>query len=519
MSVSCQEMKRIEAQAIAAGAPVEALMEQAGEQMARAIAQFQPVPGECAVFYGKGHNGGDALVAARHLRREGWVIQLHQVYPYAELAPLTRQKLDELKASLDAQPGEAWVHGPRIALDGLLGIGATHGRGPSGGTALHEPVLSAAREINRLARAENATVFALDVPTGLDADTGEADPETVNAHFTLCVGFVKHGLLADAALTRVGRLAVMPIPAFAPYANAASVRETAATPATLSHLVPTRPFGTHKGHCGRVGIVAGSRGFAGAAIMAANAAVRAGAGLVTLCVTPDIYAPVAAAAMPEVMVMPLDCYLAVLERPFDALAIGPGLGRENAGDAQDILAVCEYFKGPMVIDADALNLLAAGPMETLHRALGPRLLTPHPGEMARLFPESERLTRLETARRFLEAHAGHPAPLTLLLKGSRTLVAELGTDNEGDPRISYNTTGHPGMATGGMGDVLTGTCAALLGQHLSPFDAARLGAWVCGRAAELALSHGGQSQESLAATDLLGFMGRAFNGLRSGTTF
>ena len=523
MSVSCQEMKRIEAQAIAAGAPVEALMEQAGEQMARAVTQFQPVPGECTVFYGKGHNGGDALVAARHLQREGWGIRLHLAYPEPELAPLTRKKLGELTAQL-REPSNACSQGPRIALDGLLGIGATHGRAPGGGTALHEPVLSAAREINRLAREENATVFALDVPTGLDADTGEADPETVSAHFTLCVGFVKHGLLADTALAHVGRLAVMPIPVFAPYANADSLsaHETAATPAALSHLVPARPFDTHKGHCGRVGIIAGSRGFAGAAIMAANAAVRAGAGLVTLCVTPDIYAPVAAAAMPEVMVTPLDCYLAVLERPFDTLdtlAIGPGLGHENEGDAQDILAVCEYFKGPMVIDADALNLLAAGHTETLQRALGPRLLTPHPGEMARLFPESERLTRLKTARRFLELHAKAHAPLTLLLKGSRTLVAELGEEGENSLRTSYNTTGHPGMASGGMGDVLTGTCAALLGQHLAPFDAARLGAWVCGRAAELALSHGGQSQESLAATDLLSYMGRAFNSLRLGNTF
>lgn len=507
MSVSCQEMKRIEREAIAAGASVEALMEEAGEQMARAVGQFYPTPGECRVFYGKGHNGGDALVAARHLLGADWRVKLQAVYPEAELAPLTRQKLGEFMAAHGhAAPPAAC--GSRVLLDGLLGIGAAPQRAPGQSSGLREPVLSAVREINRQRREEGAIVVALDVSTGLDADTGEADPEAVTADFTFCVGFVKRGLLADGALACVGRLAVMPIAEFAPYAADLPRRETAATPAELSPLAPPRPFAFHKGDCGRVGIVAGSRGFAGAAIMAANAAVRAGAGLVSLFITPDIYAPVAASAMPEVMVTPLDCYLAVLERPLDALAIGPGLGRDDAGD---ILAVCEYFKGPMVVDADALNLMAAGHMETLHRALGPRLLTPHPGEMARLFPESARLTRRETAERFLATHAGD-RDITLLLKGSRTLVARRAGERL---CISYNTTGHPGMATGGMGDILTGTCAALLGQHLPPFDAARLGAWLCGRAAELALFNGGQSQESLAATDLPGHMGRAFRSLRS----
>ncbi len=509
MSVTCQEMKRIEEAAFAAGASAEALMEQAGEEMARAIMQFFPIPGECRVFFGKGHNGGDALVAARHLLHQGWMVKVQKTFPEGELAPLTRKKLGEFIATSRetcfAAPSSSY--GPRILLDGLLGIGAIHRRGEPEGSGLREPILSAARELNRQRREEGALVFALDVPTGLDADTGEADPDTVQAHFTLCVAFAKRGLLADSALPSVGRLAVLPLPALEAHARFVSPLETVATPETLRSLLPVRPYDAHKGMFGRVGIVAGSRGFAGAAIMAANAAVRGGAGLVTLFVTPDIYAPVAAAAMPEVMVTPVDCYLAVLERPFDALAIGPGLGRE---DAEDVLAVCEYFTGPMVIDADALNDLA-GHMETLHRARGPRLLTPHPGEMARLFPEGAGLTRRETAERFLETHAGGEADVTLLLKGSRTLVARRTPEGL---RTSYNTTGNPGMATGGMGDVLTGLCAALLGQRLAPFDTARLGAWLCGRAAEMALTAGDHSQETLAATDLLGFLGRAFREAR-----
>ena len=512
MSVNCEEMKRIEEEAFAAGISAEALMEEAGRVMARAIGQFFPVPGKCRAFYGKGHNGGDALVAGRHLLQAGWEVVPVPVFPEETLAPLTRQKLAEFLAAQEYGrffgPGDL---GPRIILDGILGIGAARRSPETEGSLLREPVLGAVREIRRLRREEAAAVFALDVPTGLDADTGEPDPEAVRADVTLCVGFAKRGLLADAALDCVGRLAVLPLAeltARAPGSESAAALETVATPATLRGLLPLRPFSTHKGQCGRVGIVAGSRGFAGAAVMSANAAVRAGAGLVTLFVTPDIYVPVASAAMSEVMVAPIDCYLAVLERPFDVLAVGPGLGR---ADAEDVLAVCEYFKGPMVIDAEGINLLA-GHLEALRRALGPRLLTPHPGEMQRLFPQSGGLSRREAAEQFLEAQSGGRAPLTLLLKGSRTLVAQRG---EPGTRLSWNTTGTPAMASGGMGDILTGTCAALAGQGLSLFDAARLGAWVCGRAAEWAVTYGPQSQESLAATDLLQYLGRAFRDVRN----
>lgn len=497
MNVTCEEMRALERRAFEAGATAEGLMEEAGARMARAVRQFFPRPGVCRAFYGKGHNGGDALVAARYLARAGWRVTLHSAFPEETLAPLTQRQLEALGA-----PGEApepWVEGPRVVLDGLLGVGAQRG--------LQGAIRDAAAEINRLRHAEGAAVFALDIPTGLDGDTGEADPDAVRADVTLCVGFAKRGLLADEALDFVGRLAVLPLEALCAQApGAGQLLESVATPQSLAGLFPRRAFGTHKGQCGRVGIVAGSRGMTGAAVMAANAAVRSGAGLVTLFVTPEIYAPVAARAMPEVMVTPVDCYLAVLDRPLDVLGIGPGLGRE---DGPDVLAVCEDFKGTAVIDADALNLLSGNPAALRHAA-GPRLLTPHPGEMQRLFPESARFSRRETAQRFLET-CGEKA-VTLLLKGSRTLVAERAEG--GAFRFSWNTTGSPAMATGGMGDILTGTCAALAGQGLPLFDAARAGAWVCGRAAERALVHGGQSQESLAATDLLGTLGAAFGDLR-----
>ena len=497
-------MKELEDRAFAAGSTAEGLMEEAGAQIAAVVLQFFRQAGCCRIVFGKGHNGGDGLVAARHLAAAGWQIELDPVFPQEELAPLTAIQLERLQAQLTRDRASMGCYGhaafprPIVILDALLGIGAKPG--------LREPLRSATARINRMRIETGAAVFAIDIPTGLDGDTGLVDPDTVIADFTLAIGFAKHGLLADQAIDCVGRLAVLPLTALTEQAGESL--ETVGTPRTLAGLRAPRRYSTHKGDCGRVGVIAGSRGMTGAAVMAANAAVRAGGGLVSLFVTPDIYPIVASCTMPEVMTAPVDCYLALLNKAFDALAIGPGLGR---GDADDFLTLIERFPGPMVVDADALNLLA-GNLDVLRRAAGPRLLTPHPGEMLRLFPASEALTRRETAERFLDSLAG--APITLLLKGARTLVAERLPD--GRVRCSYNTTGNPGMATGGMGDILTGVCAGLAGQGLNLFDCARAGAWLCGRSAELAISGGYRSVESLSATDIPERLGGAFEELRRG---
>jgi NAD(P)H-hydrate epimerase len=160
---------------------------------------------------------------------------------------------------------------------------------------------------------------------------------------------------------------------------------------------------------------------------------------------------------------------------------------------------------PTVVDADALTIVAHAGLQHMDRAKGPRLLTPHPGEMARLLAGKKIRDRAKVAREFADKHA-----VTLLLKGARTVIAEKGRP------LRYNTTGHPGMATGGMGDVLTGVCTALLGQGADTYKAASIGAWVCGRAAEIALTHGGQSAESLTPSDVLAHLGSAFESLRAG---
>ena len=504
MIVTTHEMQAIEKRAFAHGVEAEALMEEAGAQIAMVVRQFFPVPGHALVFCGKGHNGGDALVAARYLAESGWRIRLDEPYGEEALAPLTRKKRRELIFGLNQaganQPGE-----PTVILDGLLGIGGRPG--------LRDPLPAATARINRLRLEHGATVFSIDLPTGLDGDTGAVGPDTVVADVTLTIGFAKRGLLADGAIDHVGRLALLPLPALereggSPYPGG----ETLITPGALGRLCPPRHFGMHKGECGRVGIIAGAQGMAGAAVLCANAAIRAGAGLVTLFVPPPLYPQVAAAAMPEVMTRPLEDLDEVSRHRLDILAVGPGLGQPAYG--AQLLDLMETFPGPMVIDADALNLLAAaGSLSRLRDRVAPRLLTPHPGEMARLFPEAASLSRKETVERFLGQETAPDVPLVLLLKGARTVI---GQRKGADTVLAYNTTGTPGMAGGGMGDVLTGTCAALAGQGMPLFDAARLGAWLAGRTSEILISQGWRSQESLSAGDLGEFFGAAFRELRTG---
>ena len=524
MIVTPAEMRRIEEAAFAAGtATAEGLMDAVGHAMAAvADREFTRRVGTVLVYVGKGNNAGDALVLARALaaRRAG---RRHRDLRFflrltgdpADLGELPARKLAELPPETFPRlaPGQFREAGPGeggcLVVDGLLGIGA---HGP-----LRGGILAAAREINELRTFPNVRVVALDVPTGVDAGTGAGDPEAVVADETWTVGFPKTGLLADAATNHVGRLRVIRLPEFDAHAGAAPdapSRGALSTPGTLAGRLPRRPFDAHKGMFGRVGLLAGSVGATGAAVMCAHACARAGAGLITLLVAREVYPVVAAAASPEVMVKPLDDPTEALGMPFDVLAVGPGLGQAGNGRVRELVA---RWPKPMVVDADGLNALAED-LSPLVNPPGPRLLTPHPGEMKRLLRDAAAhgltlpadATRAETVRAFTGRF-----PVTLLLKGARTLIGERGRPP------AYNSTGNPGMGTGGMGDVLTGICAGLLGQKLSAYDAARLGAWLHGRAADGALrgdrgDHNAPSEESLLPGDLFGHLGAAFRALRAG---
>lgn len=488
MIVIAEQMKAAEEASFAMGITADGLMELAGDGIARCIRQFYPKNGTAVIFCGKGHNGGDALVAARHLRNMGWLVLVRLSCPVQELAPLTGRHLESLDAVIiDSIPE---VSQKRLLLiDGLLGIGIT--RSPSGSVA------QLIREMNQIRLQRGAFTVAVDVPSGLDSTTGEVLGTCVQADLTISIGFIKTGLLADGATGHVGRLALVPLPGLECLDG-----DPAEVPcaSALRRLLPVRNFDTHKGNYGRIGIVAGSCGYLGAARLCSAAAVHAGGGLVTLYALPETFGKLSVLTIPEVMVKEIPSYSAVLEDRHDFLALGPGLGKEHEGAILDLVVNAPV---PCVVDADALNAISTD-ISLLSQCKGPRLLTPHPGEMERLDPQGGRSRRV-WAEKFVTDH-----PVTLLLKGARTIVAE-----RGHP-VSFNTTGNPGMGSGGMGDVLTGVCAALIGSGRSIREAAVLGVWLCGRAAEIAVFNGEESQESLSATSVLTRLGAAFSSLRNG---
>lgn len=486
--LTATQMKAAEEAAFADGATPSGLMEIAGEGIARCVGQFFPKPGTLLVCYGKGHNGGDALLAARHLRNEGWQVSLRGAFPADELAPLTREHLAKLQESEtfreSTQPKE-----PFLLLDGLLGIGAT-------GTPRGD-VADLIVEMNRLRRDRGGFTVAVDLPSGLDATTGEVSDPCVQADLTVTLAAVKSGLVSDASTAVVGRLALVQLPGITPIGgDPAGVSMATA----LRHLVPIRDFDTHKGTYGRIGIVAGSPGYLGAARLCSAAAVHAGGGLVTLYALPAYHDQLAATCIPEVMVKRVGSFAAILRDKNNVLAIGPGLGRDHDPELRELVSKATM---PCVVDADALNAVS-GEVSTLSKVAGPRLLTPHPGEMERLFPQAGR-SRRDWSTEFVDRY-----PVTLLLKGARTVIGR-----SDEPPV-FNSTGNPGMGSGGEGDVLTGVCAALIGAGRPPREAAMIGAWICGRAAEIAIFNGKDSQESLSATSVIAHLGSAFKSLRHG---
>lgn len=486
-------MQAAEEAAFAQGASAEALMEQAGLGMAQVLRERWPTPGHVVAYLGKGHNAGDALVAARHLASWGWHVSLRDAWPPEESSPLTRQKRAEL---LGRAPHDLPKDGRSLLLlDGLLGIGATGN--------LREPLSTLTAEMNARRQEEGAHVIAMDIPTGLDGVTGTPCSGAVEADLTLTVAYAKTGLLADHASANVGTLVLIPLPDIPPPPGHLPAHERVLTRDLLRAWHRRRPVDHFKNRAGHVHLFAGSLGYTGAAAMVAEGALTAGAGLVSLHVNPDIYPILATRCPPEIMVHPLSETLSVSDFQAlkgDAFAIGPGGGSALSEVYLDWLT---QESRPVVVDADALNLLARHPDRRLAVAhAGPRLFTPHPGELARLFPEEAALpTRAARARAVVDTF-----PITLLYKGTRSIIAQ-----EQRP-LSYNLTGNPGMATGGMGDVLTGVCAGLAAQGYALETTACLGAWLCGRAADLAIAQG-ETVETLRPSMLLKHLAAAFQDL------
>lgn len=495
----------------------EILMDRAGFGVANAVRRLADVSGFSSAFIhlvaGRGNNGGDAFCAARHLKDMGFSVEvwlagsLNQVAGHASLylskLKSAKIRVEELPTLEDWKAALAQPLPAEILVDGVLGTGIT---GPARG-----PAAGAIQYIR--AQANESLVVSIDVPSGLDADTGRAEGDTVMADITATMGLPKQGLVEPAAIDYVGTIEVVDIglPREVVADADADEREFIYL-ADLQPLFPRRKRDTHKGHYGHVLLIGGAQGYSGAMSLAARAATRSGAGLVT-AVVPEGVAARVAVSTPETMVVGAaqngEGALATAALPTirqhlehaQAVLIGPGLTRGD--DAlQLVRAVVRESSVPVVVDADALAVME-GQVDYFNKAQKPIMITPHPGEMAMLLRREVadvQADRIGTATRVARAIRG-----VVVLKGAGTVVA-----CEGKP-TQINITGNPGMATGGTGDVLAGLLAGLLAQGYSPYDAARAGVYVHGRSGDLAAWR--KCQVSLVASDVIDELPFAFRDL------
>jgi ADP-dependent NAD(P)H-hydrate dehydratase / NAD(P)H-hydrate epimerase len=490
------------------GVPSLVLMENAGRQVVAVMdAAFDDLADRrVAVLCGRGNNGGDGFVVARTLRQAGVDVSVFLVGRLADVRGDARTNLEvlgrlglpvvEVAGEQDWELHASEVAGHDLIVDALFGTGL---KTPLAG--LLETVVD---DIN----ASPVPVVAIDLPSGLSADTHEIIGPAMQAALTVTLGAPKLPLVLSPARALAGDLAVADIGIPDDVIDAIEGPDIRLlTRTALRADVPVRDAEAHKGTFGHAVLVAGSRGKTGAAHLAASGALRSGAGLVTVA-TPRTAQPIVAALGAEYMTEGLDetadgtvsavALDRVLELPATVIAAGPGLGGGDAV-AAFVTGLVDRAAVPLVLDADAVNAFAGEPGRLVAREGQTIVITPHPGEMARLLgmPTSEvQAHRLEVARTFAGTHR-----LYVVLKGHRTIIAAP------DGRAFVNTTGNPGMATGGTGDVLTGMIAAWLGQVDDPATACCLAVHLHGAAGDLAAADEGEI--SMTAGDLALHIGDA----------
>lgn len=483
------------------GIPGVVLMESAGRAVVGEILHrySQLAPGPVLVLCGKGNNGGDGLVVARTLLQQGWQVTTVLLAEEAAIRGDARLYLDILQRlgapieyAEDVPAVETLLSrlpAPAVIVDALFGTG------------LSSLVVGHYAAAIDWMNSSPAVKIAIDIPSGLDATSGAILGAALYADLTVTLAAAKLGQVIYPGVTCCGDLSVAEIGIPQAVLDELAVGILLEAGDVRCFLSP-RPAAGHKGTFGHLLLVAGSLGKSGAAALAASAALRAGAGLVTVA-TPASQQGTLAIKLTEAMTAPLDevagelaetafLQIATLWQDKKVLAIGPGLGRSIATLAvvQKVIKDCPL---PLVIDADALFALAGSTALLMARSVGTTILTPHPGEMAHLLGitigEVE-ADRVGTARRFAETHG-----VILVLKGARTVIAAP------DGGIMINPTGHAGMASGGMGDLLTGIITALLCQGAPPLAAAAAGVWLHGRSGDRLRPRFGDA--GLLASDLL----------------
>jgi hydroxyethylthiazole kinase-like uncharacterized protein yjeF len=501
-AVTGAQMREIDRRAQAEyGIPSLLLMESAALRVVEAAEEVLRAAGgrRVAVVAGKGNNGGDGLAAARHLSGRGWQVEVWLVCDPEAVQGDARTNLEivrRLGISLHAAgsgqlPDEFDAD---LIIDALLGTGV---RGAAAGLTA-----TAIEAINR----SGAPVLAVDLPSGLDADTGAVPGPCVKADRTVTFALPKRGLLVYPGRGQAGEIVVADIGIPRSLLEDPALPTHAITAALVAGILPARPPDGHKGTFGRVFVLAGSPGMTGAATLCSEAALRVGAGLLTLGI-PASLNPILEVKLTEAMTIPLpetethahsiSAWDTIADRVANSqvVAMGPGLGR-HPETAKLVWRVLSERAGPLVVDADALNAIADRGSEALDRGTdgsavrdrAPRearssailgahvIITPHPGEMARLLgtnPREVQSNRLATAER-----AARELGCVVVLKGAGSIVAAP------DGRLWIGPAGTAALATGGTGDVLTGVIAGLAAQGLSPLDAAIAGVYVHGRAGE-----------------------------------
>ena len=482
--------------------PSLVLMERAGSGVAAFLEdQFSPLRGKTAtILCGKGNNGGDGLVLARLLRQHHAKVTVLLLAPIGDLsrdaAIMYRRWLrvagkSSTKEFRSSEQAGAMLASSDFIVDALLGTG------------LSTEVTGVYRDAIRLMNSANRPLIAVDMPSGIHADNGALLGEAVRATATITFGLPKLGLYIGAGIDHTGTIHVVDIGIPPAYVEAVNSRTIVVTNELVAKAIPARPASAHKGTFGHAGIIAGSVGKTGAAALAARAALRMGAGLVTVG-TPSSVNDVLEAKLLEAMTIPLpetkartlarsglDRILAFMQAR-TALAIGPGLST-HPETVELVQSLMKHIDRPAVLDADALNALASR-ASLLTECKIPPILTPHPGEMARLevdaTSQSVNADRLGTARRFARERG-----VFVVLKGARTVIARP------DGLLAICPTGNPGMATAGTGDALTGMIVGLLAQAVPAWEAACAGTYLHGLAGDLAAQQFGQA--GMLAGDLI----------------
>ena len=517
MNVSfAEDMRRIDETVVKDyGLPAIALMENAGRRTAEEAAAM--IDGAAdkvfTVFAGGGNNGGDAFAAARHLMNMGARVKLFFTGEEERLSEAARAMHDALRAmGVEIRPlvsDRDWDR-LRVSLrftdavvDGILGTG-THGE-------LRKPVLRVIEEINAAGR----PVMAIDIPSGVEADTGRIGSIAVRAERTLALGLPKVGHLLGAGANAAGQLLVDDIGIPRALLEGEALRQSLITREAAAKLLPARARDVHKGTCGRILMLAGSLGMTGAAALAAEAALRIGAGLVTLAVPERLY-PVLAAKLTEVMVVPipdegtgyfggmkaLEAALSLAQN-MDAVLIGPGLGRK-AETSEFVRLFAADVKVPLVMDADAIAAFQ-GHLDALRDLPQVPILTPHLGEFAALLGKT--VDEVEDDLLGVAREAAHAHQAVFVVKSACTIVVY----PDGD--AFFTTCGNAGMATAGAGDVLAGTIAGLMRQMESGMTPI-VGVYAHGRAGDLAYEYNGNG---LVAGDILELLPRALKELTNTT--